>query len=148
MSSQTPTLQSRRALYVGGIDPAVKQMQTVETTIRAAFLPFGPIQGIEIPMDYTAGSHKGFAFIEYVDGDDAAEAIYNMDGAELFGKTLTVNIAQAERTNLGSNKAVWSTEEWFKEQSGMKDDEERKEQEKGRELDESLLKEKPLTSGI
>lgn len=148
MSSQTPTLQSRRALYVGGIDPAVKQMQTVETTIRAAFLPFGPIQGIEIPMDYAAGSHKGFAFIEYVDGDDAAEAIYNMDGAELFGKTLTVNIAQAERTNLGSNKAVWSTEEWFKEQSGIKEDEERKEQDKGRELDASLLKEKPLTSGI
>mmetsp|Transcript_12095 Transcript_12095/g.18058 ORF Transcript_12095/g.18058 Transcript_12095/m.18058 type:complete len:151 (-) Transcript_12095:47-499(-) len=148
-SSQTPALQSRRALYVGGLDPAVTQsMQTVETTIRAAFLPFGPIQSVEIPMDYAAGTHKGFAFIEYVDGDDAAEAIYNMDGAELFGKTLTVNIAQAERTNLGSNKAVWSTEEWFKEQSGMKEDEERKEQEKGKELDASLLKEKPLTAGI
>mmetsp|Transcript_20342 Transcript_20342/g.25938 ORF Transcript_20342/g.25938 Transcript_20342/m.25938 type:complete len:151 (+) Transcript_20342:73-525(+) len=148
-SSQTPTLQSRRALYVGGLDPAVTQsMQTVETTIRAAFLPFGPIQSIEIPMDYAAGTHKGFAFIEYVDGDDAAEAIYNMDGAELFGKTLTVNIAQAERMNLGSNKAVWSTEEWFKEQSGMKEDEERKDQEKGKELDASLLKEKPLTAGI
>ena len=99
-------------------------------------------------MDYAAGTHKGFAFIEYVDGDDAAEAIYNMDGAELFGKTLTVNIAQAERMNLGSNKAVWSTEEWFKEQSGMKEDEERKEQEKGKELDASMLKEKPLTAGI
>mmetsp|Transcript_21534 Transcript_21534/g.32867 ORF Transcript_21534/g.32867 Transcript_21534/m.32867 type:complete len:151 (+) Transcript_21534:73-525(+) len=148
-SSQTPTLQSRRALYVGGLDPAVTQsMQTVETTIRAAFLPFGPIQSIEIPMDYAAGTHKGFAFIEYVDGDDAAEAIYNMDGAELFGKTLTVNIAQAERMNLGSNKAVWSTEEWFKEQSGMKEDEERKDQEKGKELDASMLKEKPLTAGI
>ena len=148
-SSHTPTLQSRRALYVGGLDPTVKQsMQTVETTLRAAFLPFGPIQNIEIPMDYAAGTHKGFAFLEYVDGEDAAEAIYNMDGAELFGRTLTVNIAQAERMNLGSNKAVWSTEEWFKEQSGLKDDEERKEQEKGKEMDASLLKEKPLTSGI
>jgi peptidyl-prolyl isomerase E (cyclophilin E) len=143
-SSQTPTLQSRRALYVGGLDPAVKQ-QTIETTLRAAFIPFGPIQNIEIPMDYAAGTHKGFAFLEYVDGEDAAEAIYNMDGAELFGKTLTVNIAQGEKMNLGSNKAVWSTEEWFKEQSGMKEDEERNE---SKVMDSSLLKEKTLTSGI
>jgi peptidyl-prolyl isomerase E (cyclophilin E) len=123
-SSQTTTLHSRRALYVGGLDPAVKH-QTIETTLRAAFLPFGPIHNIEIPMDYAAGTHKGFAFLEFVDGEDAAEAIYNMDGSELFGKTLTVNIAQAEQMNLGSNKAVWSTEEWFKEQSGMKEDEDR-----------------------
>ena len=129
MSSSRTTLQSRRALYVGGLDPDVKQsIQAVETTIRAAFIPFGPIKNIDIPMDYSAGRIKGFAFIEYDDGDDAAEAIYNMDGAELFGKILTVNIAQAERMSLGSNKAVWSTEEWFKEQSGN-------EQEKGKQID-------------
>ena len=104
--------------------------------------------GIEIPMDYASGSHKGFAFLEFLDSEDAAEAIYNMDGAELFGKTLTVNIAQADKMNLGSNKAVWSTEEWFKEQSGMKEDEERKEQEKKQEIDAKLLKEKSLVSGI
>ena len=104
--------------------------------------------GIEIPIDYASGSHKGFAFLEFVDGEDAAEAIYNMDGAELFGKTLTVNIAQADKMNLGSNKAVWSTEEWFKEQSGMKEDEERREQEKKQEIDAKLLKEKSLVSGI
>ena len=38
MSSQAPVLQSRRALYIGGLDPGVE-----ETTLRAAFLPFGPI---------------------------------------------------------------------------------------------------------
>jgi peptidyl-prolyl isomerase E (cyclophilin E) len=136
-SQQTPTLlQSRRALYIGGLDAAVK-----ENVLRAAFIPFGPIQHIEMPMDYAAGTHKGFAFLEYIDGDDAAEAIYNMDGAELYGKSLTVNIAQAEKINLGGNKAVWSTEEWFKEQSGVKEEEDRKNQGKGREIDASLLKE-------
>ena len=137
MSSSRTTLQSRRALYVGGLDPDVKQsIQSVETTIRAAFIPFGPIKTIDIPMDFSSGRAKGFAFIEYDDGDDAAEAIYNMDGAELFGKILTVNIAQAERMSLGSNKAVWSTDEWFREQSGN-------EQENGKQIDANKLAEKP-----
>ena len=87
-------------------------------------------------MDFSSGRAKGFAFIEYDDGDDAAEAIYNMDGAELFGKILTVNIAQAERMSLGSNKAVWSTDEWFREQSGN-------EQENGKQIDANKLAEKP-----
>ena len=138
--SQAPTLQSRRALYIGGLDPAV-----TETTLRAAFLPFGPIQHIDLPMDYAQGIHKGFAFLEFVDSDDANEAIYNMDGAELFGRALTVNVAQADKMNLGSSsKALWSTDEWFKEHAGVKEEEERAEREKESEKDSAMLKEKPL----
>ncbi len=137
--SQAPTLQSRRALYIGGLDPAVS-----ETTLRAAFLPFGPIQHIDMPMDYAQGTHKGFAFLEFVDSDDANEAIYNMDGAELFGRALTVNVAQADKMNLGSSKALWSTDEWFKEHAGVMEDEEKAEREKGMERDSAMLKETPL----
>ena len=116
--SQAPALQSRRALYIGGLAPAV-----TETTLRAAFLPFGPIQHIDLPMDYAAGTHKGFAFLEFVEADDAKEAIYNMDGAELFSKALTVNVAQANRMTLESGKALWSSDDWFKEHSGAKGEE-------------------------
>jgi peptidyl-prolyl isomerase E (cyclophilin E) len=130
-------MSSKRALYIGGLDPAV-----TEPTLRAAFLPYGPIQNIEIPMDYQAGTHKGFAFLEFVDADDANEAIYNMDGAELFGKALTVNVARAEKMTLESNKAVWDSEEWFKEQAGAKEEEEKAEKEKGMERDAGVLKEK------
>lgn len=135
--SQAATLQSRRALYIGGLDPAV-----TETTLRAAFLPFGPIQHIDIPMDYAQGTHKGFAFLEFVDSDDANEAIYNMDGAELFGKALTVNVAQADKMRLGSNKALWSTDEWFREHTGIKEEEEGAEHEKGKEIGSAMLREK------
>jgi len=137
MSQAAP--QSRRALYIGGLDPAV-----TETTLRAAFLPFGPIQHIDIPMDYAKGTHKGFAFLEFVESEDANEAIYNMDGAELFGKSLAVNVAQADKMKLGSNKALWSTDEWFRENSGVKEEEEKAELEKGKERDSAMLKEAPL----
>lgn len=140
--SQASTLQSRRALYVGGLDAAV-----TETTLRAAFLPFGPIQNVDIPMDYAQGTHKGFAFLEFVESEDANEAIYNMDGAELFGRSLTVNVAQENKmSQLGSSKALWSTDEWFKEHAGGKEEEEKAEQEKGKERDSAMLKEKPLVA--
>ena len=64
-------------------------------------------------MDFVKGTHKGFAFVEYLDADDAEEAIYNMDGAELFGRALNVNLARQDSIQLGSHKAVWTTDEWF-----------------------------------
>lgn len=107
-SSAEPVLQSRRSLYVGGLGDEVN-----ESILRAAMIPFGPLKSVEIPMDYASGKHKGFAFVEYNDGEDAAEAIYNLDGSELYGKVLTVNLTQHNRVNLNSNKAVWSTDEFF-----------------------------------
>ena len=71
-------------------------------------------------MDYVKGTHKGFAFVEYQDADDAEEAIYNMDGAELFGRALNVNLARQDSIQLGSHKAVWTTDEWFQESGAEK----------------------------
>ena len=69
-------------------------------------------------MDYAIGKHKGFAFVEYNDAEDASEAMYNLDGAELYGRVLTVNLAQQGRLNItNSNKAVWSTDEFFLQSS-------------------------------
>lgn len=112
MSSSQSNLQSRRSLYVGGLADSVK-----EAHLRAAMIPFGPLKSIDIPMDFAKGTHKGFAFVEYQDADDATEAIYNMDGAELFGRVLNVNLAQNNQVSLGSNKAVWTTDEWFQRQN-------------------------------
>jgi peptidyl-prolyl isomerase E (cyclophilin E) len=116
---------TKRALYIGGIATEV-----TEQTLRAAFLPYGPIRQIDIPMDFQEGKNKGFAFLEFEDADDAKEAIYNMDGAELFGKALTVNVAREEKMQLGDSKAVWSNEEWFKEHAGAGDAEDKKTQDK------------------
>ena len=110
--SNTPILQSRRSIYVGGLAEGVSPM-----TVRAAFIPFGPIKSVDIPMDYAKGKNKGFAFIEFHDADDATEAIYNMDGAELLGKVLNVCLAQPNQVvSINPSKAVWSSDEWYMQQ--------------------------------
>ena len=49
---------------------------------------------ITIPLDFETEAHRGFAFVEFEDVADAAAAMDNMDEAELFGRTLKVNIAR------------------------------------------------------
>lgn len=93
-------------------------------------IPFGPIKSIDIPPDYSnKSSHKGFGFVEFEDADDAAEAIFNMDGAELMGKVLNVSLAQPNQIDSDRNKAVWSTDEWFQKQAGIETEEDIKQKE-------------------
>jgi peptidyl-prolyl isomerase E (cyclophilin E) len=68
-------------------------------------------------MDYAQGHHRGFGFIEYEDADDASEAIFNMDGADLMGRTIRVSMAQMNQLNKLSTtqQAIWSSDEWFQQ---------------------------------
>ena len=52
------------------------------------------LSDITIPLDFETEAHRGFAFVEFEDVADAAAARDNMDEAELFGRTLKVNIAR------------------------------------------------------
>ncbi|CCI39280.1 hypothetical protein ABG067_000468 [Albugo candida] len=94
---------NRRCLYVGGLT-----RQVTEQVLHAAFVPFGPIKEIQIPSDTDVGASRGFGFVEYEEEDDAIDAIDNMDESELFGQTLRVCVAKANRAELGSEKPVWA----------------------------------------
>lgn len=107
-----PVLTSRRAIYLGGLSEEIH-----EAILRATCVPFGPVKSVDIPRDYKKGTHRGFGFVEFEDPDDAAEAIFNLNGSDLYGRTLNVSVAQPHQVKLGSERAVWSTDEWFKEQT-------------------------------
>ena len=62
---------------------------------------------------------RGFGFVEYDLDEDAAAAMDNMDGSELYGKVLRCNIAKA-MPKLPPGKAIWSAEEWI--QNSLKDE--------------------------
>jgi RNA recognition motif-containing protein len=64
------------------------------------------------PMDYAKGTSKGFAFVEFEEAEDATEAIFNRNGANLLGRTLQVSMAQANQANK-LTEPVWNSDEWF-----------------------------------
>lgn len=68
----------KNVLYVGGLEESVN-----EATLHSAFIPFGEIKDVNIPLDNTTGKHRGFAFVDFEDKEDAAGAIDNMHNSEL-----------------------------------------------------------------
>jgi len=103
----------RTILYVGGVEESV-----TEDVLHAAFIPFGPLRSVQLPRNFKENRLRGFAFVEFEEEEDCLDAIDNMDGAELHGKTLRVNLAKpnASSKNSKSPAAVWTVEDFIKEE--------------------------------
>jgi peptidyl-prolyl isomerase E (cyclophilin E) len=103
----------KTALYVGGLDESV-----TAATLRAAFLPFGDLKDVSVPLDNATGKHRGFGFVQFEAAEDAADAVDNMHGAELYGRALKVNYAQPAKAGKGgAAQAVWAqADEWYENQ--------------------------------
>ncbi|VVD01928.1 unnamed protein product [Leptidea sinapis] len=104
---------SKRTIYVGGLAEEVD-----EKVLHAAFIPFGDLVDVQIPLDYETEKHRGFAFIEFENAEDAAAAIDNMNDSELFGRTIRVNVAAPQRIKEGSTRPVWSEDSWLQKHAG------------------------------
>jgi len=124
MTSHTNFPHNRkRTVYVGGFGEEVG-----EKVLNAAFLPFGDIVDITIPLDFETQKHRGFAFVEFESEADAMAAIDNMNDGELFGRTIRVNFARPPKPNERSARPVWADDEWLKEYGYGKSEEEKKAQ--------------------
>jgi RNA recognition motif-containing protein len=77
-------------LFVGGLS-----WNTTSDELRTAFAKFGSIQEATVIMDRTTGRSRGFGFVSFENAADAAEAVKNMNGADLDGRTLKVNNAES-----------------------------------------------------
>ncbi|KAJ9143553.1 Peptidyl-prolyl cis-trans isomerase E [Coniochaeta hoffmannii] len=119
----TDSARWKATVYVGGLAPVV----TV-ANLHDAFIPFGEIADISLPKNENPNStdpHRGFAYVEFEDVEDAKEAIDNMDQAELFGRVIKVNPAKAPKSaheGLGSKTAVWEQEEWLAKHAVSEED--------------------------
>ena len=108
----------KKTVYVGGLADEV-----TEAVVRAAFIPFGELSDVQIPLDYESQKHRGFAFVEFEAAEDAKDAIDNMNEAELFGRTLKVNLAKPLRYKENSSRPVWADDEWLSKYAGKKQEE-------------------------
>merc|ERR1712139_629965 len=96
----------KRTLYVGGLEENVD-----EGILQSAFIPFGDIVDVNIPIEQTTQKHRGFGFVTFEEREDAKAAIENMNNSELYGRVLRVNVAKPMRAKAeGSGKAVWADE--------------------------------------
>lgn len=87
---------NQNRLFVGNLS-----FNTTEEDIREAFAEFGEVTEAKLVMDRMTGRSRGFAFVEMGSADAAQQAISQMNGAQLDGRALRVNVAEARRDNGG-----------------------------------------------
>jgi RNA recognition motif-containing protein len=83
-------------IYVGNIS-----FQTTEQDLDAAFSQYGQVDRVQIVKDRETGQARGFAFVEMPSNADADKAMAALNGAELGGRTLTVNEARPREPRAG-----------------------------------------------
>src|SRR5262249_53851182 len=77
-------------LYVGNLS-----FNTTEATLRATFEQDGRhVTEVKLVTDRETGRSRGFAFVEMSSPAEAEAAIAALDGRDLDGRTLRVNIAE------------------------------------------------------
>ena len=75
-------------LFVGGVS-----WTTTEDDLRNAFADFGPVAEAVIVKDRTTGESRGFGFVTLENRKNAGRAIDALNGTELNGRRLMVNVA-------------------------------------------------------
>jgi len=86
-------------LFVGNLS-----FNTTENDLQDAFAAHGTVTEANLMMDRTTGQPRGFAFVTMGSPEEAQKAVEAMNGANLDGRTLTVNEARpkAEHADGGS----------------------------------------------
>ena len=76
-------------LFVGNLS-----FDTTENDLQDAFAAHGTVTETNMMMDRDTGRPRGFGFVTMSTADEAQKAIAALNGKELGGRALTVNVAK------------------------------------------------------
>jgi cold-inducible RNA-binding protein len=83
-------------LYVGNLS-----FQSSEDAIAKHFAGCGQVVSVSVVMDRETGQPRGFAFVEMSSASEAQKAVNELNGKELQGRSLRVDIAQERQRGGG-----------------------------------------------
>ena len=78
-----------KKLFVGSLPFATK-----EDKLKDLFSGVGTVESAIIIMDKMTGRSKGFGFVEMSSEEEAQKAVETLNGADLGGRNIVVNIAR------------------------------------------------------
>ena len=90
-----------KKIYVGGLPYSVTDEQ-----LQELFAAHGEVESAKVITDKFTDNSRGFGFVEMSTQEEAEKAIGALNGTELQGRTLTVNVARArpERSGGGGGR--------------------------------------------
>jgi hypothetical protein len=96
-SAQNPQQSNKVGIYAGNLSP-----EATEDDLRRAFEPFGEVASVNVVIDKFTKKSKGFGFVEMPVKEEAASAIEALNGHEMAGRKLSVNVAKSMPRKGGS----------------------------------------------
>ena len=83
-------------LFVGNLS-----FNTTENDLQDAFAAHGTVTETNLMMDRMTNRPRGFAFITMSSAEEAQKAIAAMNGKDMDGRALTVNVAKPREERTG-----------------------------------------------
>jgi RNA recognition motif-containing protein len=83
-------------LFVGNLS-----FNTTENDLQDAFAAFGSVTEANLMMDRMTNRPRGFGFVTMSNADEAQAAIAGLNGKDLGGRALTVNVARPREERTG-----------------------------------------------
>ena len=83
-------------IFVGGLS-----WGTDSDGLREACAAYGEVKEARVITDRDTGRSRGFGFVTFDSAEEATKAIEGLNGSDLDGRTLRVNIAEDRRQNRG-----------------------------------------------
>jgi RNA recognition motif-containing protein len=85
-------------IYCGNLN-----WQTTEADLQTAFEEYGQVSSVTIIKDRYTGQSRGFGFVEMPNDSEGQAAIDALNGKELDGRTLRIDIARPRDDNRSRN---------------------------------------------
>ena len=96
MRPERKTGAMAKKLFVGSLS-----WDTTDDGLHEAFAQFGEISEAKVICDRDSGRSRGFGFVTFEDDEAADKAMSAMNGFELDGRPIRVDVAQDRRSGGG-----------------------------------------------
>ena len=80
---------AQQNLFIGSLAYA-----TTDDTLKAFFEQIGEVESARVITDRDSGRSKGFGFVEFKNDADNQKAVDQLDGKELDGRAISVDLAR------------------------------------------------------
>jgi RNA recognition motif-containing protein len=74
---------------------------TTDADLRNLFQEFGEVSSAKVIMDKVSGRSRGFGFVEMNDDAAAKQAMQELEGKEIEGRSLSVSVARQKEEGSG-----------------------------------------------
>ncbi|HEY9733738.1 MAG: RNA-binding protein [Candidatus Obscuribacterales bacterium] len=90
-------------LFVGNLS-----FKTTQQGLQDLFAEYGEVVSVAIPQDRETGRQRGFAFVEMANQADAEAAIKALNGRDLDGRQIAVNVSTPKpKDGGGGGRGRW-----------------------------------------